>query len=159
MKQAKQALLIVTGCTLWSASQAQQSERTVIASGGEELSNATMQMDITIGEAMITDNSNGIQLSEGFQQAMIQINSTEEQFELETQVFPVPAQDQLNITTNVEQMFSYTIYDSHGRFIQNGTVNGKRTVVNVEPLSVGMYILQITDEETHRIAQLKFIKQ
>lgn len=72
---------------------------------------------------------------------------------LETQIFPNPVSENLNIT-KVSSKAIYKIYSVDGKLMNTGNV--KENKVNVSKLSKGVYL--ITVEENGKSSQSKFIK-
>lgn len=98
----KKLVLFFTLFTVSLFTIAQEFKPSVIASGGGKLSNATVKMSYTIGEAVTGKISNSsVIFTEGFQQssAGITVSVTEKpEDELEVRVFPNPSKDLINIS-------------------------------------------------------------
>jgi Secretion system C-terminal sorting domain len=77
-------------------------------------------------------------------------------------VFPVPANDQLQVSTEAwkNESFILSIYDASGRLIMSqshkGSNNG-RTVIDIEELSSGVYQLIINSEK--RNGEARFVRE
>ncbi|WP_395066362.1 FG-GAP-like repeat-containing protein [Flavobacterium sp.] len=74
----------------------------------------------------------------------------------EFSLYPIPANDVLNITTANLKMISGKIYDLNGKTVLKSTINDAS--INIESLQSGTYILMLTDENGKVHAQ-KFIKK
>ncbi len=100
----KKIVLIFTLITLGFFAAGQEFKPSVIANGGGKLSNASVKMSYTIGEAVTGKISNSsVIFTEGFQQssAGITVSVTEKPAEgLEIRVFPNPSKDLVNISFN-----------------------------------------------------------
>ena len=73
-----------------------------------------------------------------------------------TAVYPNPVKDVLNISSKVSGEFSYKIINTAGQIVNKGKSSDKK--VNVEKLSVGNYIIELSDTNGNKITN-KFIKK
>jgi len=73
-----------------------------------------------------------------------------------TAVYPNPVKDVLNISSKVSGEFSYKIMNTAGQIVNKGKSSDKK--VNVEKLSVGNYIIELSDTNGNKITN-KFIKK
>lgn len=73
-----------------------------------------------------------------------------------TSIYPNPVKDVLNITSKVSGEFSYRIFNTAGQIVIKGNSADKK--VNVEKLSVGNYLIELTDKDGIKITN-KFIKK
>lgn len=73
-------------------------------------------------------------------------------------VYPNPAQNSLNINVmNGDiQNAAYTVYDIYGRIMLTDVLNNAHTIINIESLPAGQYILKVSSD-THQGIQ-KFTK-
>ena len=62
-------------------------------------------------------------------------------------VFPNPASDQITIETNEYLMGNeFAIYNSIGKSVRKGSISTKETIVNLNDLATGIYILRINKQ-------------
>ena len=73
-----------------------------------------------------------------------------------TAVYPNPVKDVLNISSKTSGEFSYIIINTAGQIVNKGKSSDKK--VNVEKLSVGNYIIELSDTNGNKITN-KFIKK
>ena len=71
-------------------------------------------------------------------------------------IYPNPAEDHINIFTNIQDLKRYSILNATGKTITNGIV-GHENEIMVEQLKKGMYILQMVDANNQVITE-KFLK-
>lgn len=74
-----------------------------------------------------------------------------------TTIYPVPAADNLHISTSSET-FSLSICDINGRIISQMELNGMKQDIDISALNSGIYFLQLNFNEKN-IEYLKFIKK
>ena len=73
-------------------------------------------------------------------------------------IYPNPTQNTLTIQlAHFEDKAIYTVYNNLGQIITNGSLLNNNTTINVADLSVGMYVIEITNKTTRLTT--KFIKQ
>ncbi len=61
-------------------------------------------------------------------------------------VFPNPAKNQINIKADATLIgSSYTVFDNLGKKVLEGKIISENTIVELENLSVGVYLLSIGD--------------
>ena len=73
-----------------------------------------------------------------------------------TTIYPNPVKDVLNISSKVSGEFSYQIINTAGQIVNKGKSSDKK--VNVEKLSVGNYIIELSDNNGGKMTS-KFIKK
>ena len=72
-------------------------------------------------------------------------------------VFPNPVEDYINVLTLSLDKLSYNIYNYSNQIIQYGVVENRK--INVQNLTIGFYILEIEEDNTHLKHIFKIIKQ
>ncbi|MEL7424819.1 MAG: T9SS type A sorting domain-containing protein [Bacteroidota bacterium] len=83
---------------------------------------------------------------------------TEELENQQLSVFPNPVQDLLVLESGIPLTGAdYTIYDAHGSLVSSGTVNLNRTVIQVDFLPAGGYVIKVETEEGQLVH--RFVKQ
>ena len=73
-------------------------------------------------------------------------------------VFPNPVNATLNIQTEAEVEWAY-IFNNAGQLVKQQRLSGKTIQVEMNDLSIGMYLLNITDADGNRLLSKKIIKQ
>ena len=91
--------------------------------------------------------------------AVSNLLSTDEESlnDVSVKLFPNPASDILNITSNVEQFNAVSIVDLNGRLIKSFEVNSNEVNANIQDLKPGLYIVNISNDEN--TVSKKFIKE
>ena len=72
-------------------------------------------------------------------------------------LYPNPTSNQLRVTGYELQDANYFIFSLMGQMVMQGKLQGETTIINVEPLASGMYVLKITD--VHGVSYLKTFLQ
>lgn len=125
---------------------AQSVSKTVVASGGEALTNGEIQLNLTLGEPLIGGVSNEFTLDQGFWAGSLLVEEVTPEEELGgIVVFPNPVQDELNIVTNGKQVYGLTLFSLDGKMVYRKRVDESvvRHFINASTLSKGMYVLQV----------------
>jgi len=76
-------------------------------------------------------------------------------------IYPNPAINTINIkvsTSNIDN-WQLTIFDMQGRSIMNNLFRGNSTRINISNLKNGIYFLQLWNEDSQIIKNIKWIKQ
>jgi len=69
-------------------------------------------------------------------------------------VYPNPAINNLSIISTNESSFSYILTDAVGRILESGLSANEQTVLSIEHLPSGLYLLQIQGESFHKTFQI-----
>ncbi len=77
---------------------------------------------------------------------------------LELVIYPNPSEELLNLEVNQTGM-AYSIFDSRGRMVISGQIDGFKEAVSVSTLTYGVYQLMISDSKNSRISGARFIKK
>ncbi len=145
--------LFITILVLISIESYNQSiDRSIVASAGNNVDTETISVSWTLGEvAIATLNSDGLILSQGFQQGNLFIDAiegTHPEFQLKT--YPNPVIDKLIIeSSNLNQL--YEIIDVNGRVIKNGFIDSNPFELDLTNLPSGPYFLRVEQIQTHKI--------
>jgi hypothetical protein len=62
-------------------------------------------------------------------------------------IYPNPANDKVNIVNLWGQSALLKIYDLMGTVVKNEIIHGDKKEINVEDLSVGVYVLEFTSND------------
>lgn len=138
MKNVITIFLVVTSLGLGSISYGQ--EQRIIGAAGEFTQAAGNTVSWTIGEVVIeTFQVTANHLTQGFHQSDLYVVSIEDYGDLDIQVYPNPARESVNISSDVETQMS--VYNSQGKLIEVRDINDNLTTMDVSHLSRGTYML------------------
>ena len=136
------------------------SAQEVVATQGDSYSNASGNIDFTIGEVIIntgTDGSND--LTQGFHQTNWNFVSIEDHApSYEATIFPNPTSEILTIRTSMFENVTYTLYDAQGKLIIQDKLSSAQTPIQVSQLAPGAYSLTLNND-TQKLKTFKLIKQ
>lgn len=136
------------------------SAQEVVATQGDSYSNASANIDFTIGEVVIntvTDGTNDI--TQGFHQTNWNFLGVDDHApDYEAIIFPNPTEDVLNIRTSSFENVTYTLYDAQGKLVMQDILSAEQTPIQVSQLAPGSYSLTLNNE-TQNLKTFKLIKQ
>lgn len=152
-------ILFITGLLISSSISAQSLERSVVATSGNVVTNSTMTLEFTIGEAAVGSYTNSTaQLNTGFNQGYEEDNSSVAvvQEQLNITVFPNPAEVLLNVSAEVDgqirvvSLLGVTV-------MSNQTIEANTTTqLDVANLSAGIYVVEVSDGKS--VTRVKRVK-
>ena len=132
----------------------------VVSTQGESYSNASGNIDFTIGEVIIstgTDGSND--LTQGFHQTNWNFLGVEDFApNYEATIFPNPTSEVLNIKTSTFENVTYTLYDAQGKLVLQDILFAEQTPIQVGQLAPGSYSLTLNNQ-IQNLKTFKLIKQ
>lgn len=136
------------------------SAQEVIATQGESYSNASANIDFTIGEVVINTGTDGTNdLTQGFHQTNWNFLGVEDFApNYEAIIYPNPTEDVLNIKTSSFENVTYTLYDAQGKLVLQDILSEEQTPIQVSQLAPGSYSLML-NSETQKLKTFKLIKQ
>jgi len=143
----KKTLLIagqIVFCTYLT--QAQE----VISPQGESYSNSSGEVQITIGEPIISTFENGTNgLTQGFHQTNLIISSIEDfAEEFDVSIYPNPVMNQLTIKlTDAKEGYQIDMVDMNGKLVKTQLIFSEVNVVDVSQMAAGVYLLRLKDEQ------------
>ena len=140
---------------------AQTVGRTVIASGGEALTNGNIQLNSTIGEPLIGMVTNELIIDQGFWAGSLFVEPLTPVKTLGgIVVFPNPVENNLNIFTNNNKVYGITLFSMEGRMVLQKKVDEAITEHRIDAsiLAKGVYILQVFVEGESEEKLFKVIK-
>jgi hypothetical protein len=125
------------------------SAQEVVSTQGESYSNASANIDFTIGEVIINTGTDGTNdLTQGFHQTNWNFLGVEDFApNYEATIFPNPTQDVLNIKTSSFENVTYTLYDAQGKIVMQDILSAEQTPIQVSQLAPGAYSLELIFEE------------
>lgn len=135
------------------------SAQEVVATQGDSYSNASANIDFTIGEVIIATGTDGTNdLTQGFHQTNWNFLGVEDFApNYEATIFPNPTEDVLNIRTSMFENVTYTLYDTQGKLVMQDILSAEETPVQVSQLAPGIYSLTLNNE-TQNLKTFKLIK-
>jgi hypothetical protein len=135
------------------------SAQEVVATQGDSYSNASANIEFTIGEVVIntvTDGTND--LTQGFHQTNWNFVGLEDHApSYEATIFPNPTSEVLNIRTSTFENVTYTLYDAQGKLVMQDILSAEQTPIQVSQLAPGSYSLTLNNE-TQNLKTFKLIK-
>ena len=136
------------------------SAQEVVATQGDSYSNATANIDFTIGEVIIATGTDGTNdLTQGFHQTNWNFVGLEDFApNYEATIFPNPTEDVLNIRTSAFENVTYTLYDAQGKLVLQDILSAEQTPIQVSQLATGAYSLTLNND-TQNLKTFKLIKQ
>lgn len=135
------------------------SAQEVIATQGDSYSNASANIDFTIGEVIINTGTDGTNdLTQGFHQTNWNFLGVEDFApNYEAIIFPNPTEDVFNIRTSTFENVTYTLYDAQGKLVMQDILSAEQTPIQVSQLAPGSYSLTLNNA-TQNLKTFKLIK-
>ena len=132
----------------------------VVSTQGDSYSNASGNIDFTIGELIIDTGTDGTNdLTQGFHQTNWNFLGVEDFApNYEATIFPNPTEDVLNIRTSTFENVTYTLYDAQGKLVMQNILSAEQTPIQVSQLAPGAYSLTLNNQ-TQNLKTFKLIKQ
>jgi hypothetical protein len=78
-----------------------------------------------------------------------QVISNNEITQFKPKVYPNPASDQINITSNLT-IVDISIYNTIGKLLMDQPINKKDFTININKLLAGIYLIELTDENGNK---------
>ena len=131
----------------------------VVATQVESYSNASANIDFTIGEVIINTGTDGTNdLTQGFHQTNWNFLGVENHApNYEATIFPNPTEDVLNIKTSSFENVTYTLYDAQGKLVMQDILSAEQTPIQVSQLAPGGYTLTLNNQ-TQNLKTFKLVK-
>lgn len=135
------------------------SAQEVIATQGDSYTNASANIDFTIGEVIIATGTDGTNdITQGFHQTNWNFLGVEDFApSYEATIFPNPTSDVLNIKTSTFENVTYTLYDAQGKLVMQNILSAEQTPIHVSQLAPGSYSLTLNNE-TQNLKTFKLVK-
>ena len=136
------------------------SAQEVVATQGDSYSNASGNIDFTIGEVIINTGTDGTNdITQGFHQTNWNFLGVEDFApNYEATIFPNPTSEVLNIRTSTFENVTYTLYDAQGKLVLQVILSAEQTPIQVGQLAPGSYSLSLNNQ-TQNLKTFKLIKQ
>lgn len=131
----------------------------VVSTAGESYTNASGRIDFTIGEVIISTETNGaFDLTQGFHQTNFKLAELDDHSNGNLiSIFPNPAEDILTVQIGALQNVHYDLFDISGKLVERSKLNSEIPTINVNQLTAGTYLLRLSDDHQN-IKTLMFIK-
>ena len=130
------------------------SAQEVVSTQGDSYSNASVNIDFTIGEVIIDTGTDGTNdLTQGFHQTNWNFLGVEDHALNQVCIFPNPTEDVLNISTSTFENVTYTLYDAQGKLVMQNILSAEQTPIQVSQLAPGAYSLELIFEEGNKGTQ------
>ena len=135
------------------------SAQEVVATQGDSYSNASANIDFTLGEVIIDTGTDGTNdLTQGFHQTNWNFLGMEDfATNYEATIFPNPTSEVLNIRTSTFENVTYTLYDAQGKLVMQNILSAEQTPIQVSQLAPGSYLLTLNNE-TQNLKTFKLVK-
>ena len=120
----------------------------VVVTQGDSYSNASANIDFSIGEVIINTGTDGTNdLTQGFHQTNWNFVGLEDHVpDYEANIFPNPTSELLNIKTADFKGVTYSLYDGMGKLVLQNKLFSKQTSIQVSHLATGSYSLVLADK-------------
>lgn len=145
-------------CLISCTVLAQQS----VNSSGGDLSSGSGSVAYSVGQVFFSNysTSDGM-VSKGVQQPLeVYTLGIEDEFEASFTMYPNPVEDRLHIQllSASHQQLNYSLYSMTGRLLKKGELESDLTVVPLNHLSTGTYLLQLSSQN-QQVFTKKIIKK
>lgn len=131
----------------------------VVATQGDSYSNASANIDFTLGEVIIATETDGTNdITQGFHQPNWNFLGVEDFApDYEATIFPNPIEDVLNIKTSSFENVTYTLYDAQGKRVMQNILSAEQTPIQVSQLAPGAYSLTLKNQ-SQNLKTFKLVK-
>ncbi len=132
----------------------------IISSSGDFFNNGNISVSWTIGEPVTETIANGNNIfTQGFQQSCLNVtNITEVNSDLNIKIFPNPAGDYINLTTDKFYNLNYEIIDINGKTIEKKAILSDNTNISFSNCHSSVYFLKIYGNGKQAVKIFKIIK-
>jgi hypothetical protein len=123
------------------------SAQEVVSTQGDTYSNASGNIDFTIGEVIVNTGTDGTNdLTQGFHQTNWNFVGLEDHSpSYEATIYPNPTSEVLNIRTSTFVNVTYTLYDAQGKLVMQDMLFAEQTPIQVSQLAPGSYSLTLNN--------------
>lgn len=141
---------------------AQSTDKTIIASAGNEMSTSEISVGYSIGEPIVGLVIGRSSIDQGFWAGSLTVEPITEITDLNgIKVYPNPVVDELNIYTDGNQVYGITLFGVDGKRALKQKVDASllEHKVNLSYLAKGVYVLRLLVEGNQEEKLFKIIKQ
>ena len=127
----------------------------VIGSAGASFSNSTASTDLTVGEVMIETFSNNTILTQGFHQGILKVNTSVENIDIKTKIYPNPTTNFIIIELEKNVNADILVYDINGKIVIKDKLNDEqKKQLDFSFLNQGNYFLHINIADKKSVYQI-----
>ena len=128
----------------------------VISTSGNSYNNGGVNMDYTLGEIVIETFSNNANiLTQGFHQGILKVNTSVENIDIKTKIYPNPTTNFIIIELEKNVNAELLVYDINGKIVIKDKLNDERQKqLDFSFLNQGNYILHINIADKQSVYQI-----
>jgi len=128
----------------------------VVSSSGDSYSNGNIIMDYTLGEIVVETHTNSTTiLTQGFHQGILKVNTSVENIDIKTKVYPNPTTNFLIIELEKNVNADILVYDINGKLVIKDRLNNEQQKqLDFGFLKQGNYLLHINIAEKQSVYQI-----
>ena len=111
----------------------------VVSTQGDSFYNGTGSIDFTLGEVIISTETDGTNtITQGFHLGVVDFAT-----EHEVVIFPNPASDWVFIRFKAFENVTYTLYNAQGKLVKQDILTATQTPIQISQLAPGAYLLHL----------------
>jgi len=128
----------------------------VISSSGDSYSNGSVIMDYTLGEIVVETHINSTTiLTQGFHQGVLKVNTSVENIDIKTKVYPNPTTNFIIIELEKNVNADILVYDINGKIVIKDKLNDEQQKqLDFSFLNQGNYFLHINIADKKSVYQI-----
>ena len=128
----------------------------VVSSSGDSYSNGNVIMDYTLGEIVVETHTNSTTiLTQGFHQGILKVNTSVENIDIKTKVYPNPTTSFLIVELEKNVNADILVYDINGRLVIKDRLNDEQQKqLDFGFLKQGNYLLHINIADKKSVYQI-----
>ena len=152
----KKLLFILLCLPILGFGQAPILTPSVVSSSGGSYSNGNIIMDYTLGEIVVETHTNSTTiLTQGFHQGVLKVNTSVENIDIKTKVYPNPTTNFLIIELEKNVNADILVYDINGKLVIKDRLNDEQQKqLDFGFLKQGNYLLHINIAEKQSVYQI-----
>jgi len=128
----------------------------VISSSGNSYNNGGVNMDYTLGEIVVETQTNSTTiLTQGFHQGVLKVNTSVENIDIKTKVYPNPTTNFIIIELEKNVNADILVYDINGKLVIKDKLNDEnQKQFDFSFLKQGNYFLHINIADKQSVYQI-----
>ena len=128
----------------------------VVSSSGDSYSNGNVIMDYTLGEIVVETHTNSTTiLTQGFHQGILKVNTSVENIDIKTKVYPNPTTNFLIVELEKNVNADILVYDINGKIVIKDRLNNEQQKqLDFSFLKQGNYLLHINIADKQSVYQI-----
>ena len=152
----KKLLLILLCLPILGFGQAPILTPSVVSSSGGSYSNGNIIMDYTLGEIVVETHTNSTTiLTQGFHQGVLKVNTSVENIDIKTKVYPNPTTNFLIVELEKNVNADILVYDINGKLVIKDRLNNEQQKqLDFSFLKQGNYLLHINIADKQSVYQI-----